>query len=44
MSEWKEDGLGDAVIFQRGHDLYKTNMKKGIHLRCRFKWSYWISF
>jgi len=29
MSEWKECKLGDAAVFQRGHDLPKTEMKKG---------------
>ncbi|GAK56384.1 restriction modification system DNA specificity subunit [Candidatus Vecturithrix granuli] len=29
MSEWKECKLGDVAVFQRGHDLPKTNMKDG---------------
>jgi type I restriction enzyme S subunit len=29
MSEWKECKLGDVVVFQRGHDLPKTEMKIG---------------
>jgi type I restriction enzyme, S subunit len=28
-SEWKECTLGEIVIFQRGHDLIETNIKKG---------------
>ncbi|MDP3030249.1 MAG: restriction endonuclease subunit S, partial [Deltaproteobacteria bacterium] len=29
MSEWKECKLGDAAVFQRGHDLPKTKMNLG---------------
>jgi type I restriction enzyme S subunit len=29
MSEWKELKLGNVVMFQRGHDLPKTEMKLG---------------
>ncbi|MBF0224223.1 MAG: restriction endonuclease subunit S [Desulfobacterales bacterium] len=29
MSEWKECKLGDMLVFQRGYDLPKTNMKDG---------------
>lgn len=31
MSEWRECKLGDAVTFQRGHDLPKTQMNEGIY-------------
>lgn len=30
MSDWKEYKLGEVVTFQRGHDLPKISMKKGI--------------
>lgn len=30
MSEWKECQLEDVALFQRGHDLPKKDMKKGI--------------
>lgn len=29
MGEWKNCQLGDLVVFQRGHDLPKTQMKPG---------------
>lgn len=29
MSEWKECKLGDVLVFQRGHDLPKTEMVEG---------------
>jgi type I restriction enzyme, S subunit len=29
MNEWKECKLGDAAVFQRGHDLPKTEMNMG---------------
>ena len=29
MSEWEENKLGDVIIFQRGHDLPKTEMVAG---------------
>lgn len=29
MGEWKEMTLGDAITFQRGHDLPKSRMRKG---------------
>ena len=31
MSEWLECKLGDAITFQRGHDLPKTKMSDGIY-------------
>ena len=31
MSEWKELKLGNVVMFQRGHDLPKTDMKVGTY-------------
>ena len=31
MSDWEKCKLGDAVTFQRGHDLPKTQMSGGIY-------------
>ena len=43
MGEWKEYKLGEIVLFQKGHDLPKTEMFAGKYPVAGSKMYYWIS-